>query len=172
MSLSIRPATTDDMPAVNEIRNHVVRTSTAIYTDEESSLAERIQWLRERDSLLHPVTVACRSDQVVGWGSLSGYSEKCGYRFTLENSIYVREGEFRKGIGRMLLEDLIQRAMTAGAHTLIARVDSEQIPSLRLHEKAGFVEVGRLKEAGYKFGRWLDVIYLQKLLPAPRPPRS
>lgn len=166
MSITIRPATPDDMAAVNDIRNHIVRTSTAIYTDEESSLAERMQWLRERDPLLHPVTVACRDSQVVGWGSLSSISEKNGYRLTLENSVYVHHDHLRKGIGRLLLEDLIARATAAGAHTIIARIDSEQVPSLRLHEKAGFVEAGRLREAGFKFGRWLDVIYLQKLLTA------
>jgi phosphinothricin acetyltransferase len=164
MNITIRPAAADDMAAVNDIRNHYVRTSTAIYTDAESSPAERMQWFRERDTLLHPITVACRGGEVVGWGSLSSFSDKCGYRLTLENSVYVRAGEFRQGIGRLLLDDLIQRAAAAGAHTIIARVDSEQIPSLRLHENSGFFEAGRLKEAGFKFGRWLDVIYLQKLL--------
>lgn len=166
-AISIRTAIADDMTAVNDIRNHYVRASTAIYTNEESSLAERMQWFGERDRLLHPITVACRDGEVIGWGSLSSFSDKSGYRLTLENSVYVRAGEFRKGIGRLLLDDLIQRGTAAGAHTIIARVDSEQIPSLRLHEAAGFVEAGRLKEAGFKFGRWLDVIYLQKLLTAP-----
>lgn len=167
MSLTIRPATPDDMPAVNDIRNHYVRTSTALYTDEESTLAERLAWLRERDPALHPVTVAVLEERIVGWGCLSSFSEKCGYRLTLENSVYVRDGHFRRGIGRMLLDDLVARATAAGAHTIIARIDSEQLPSLRLHEQAGFVEAGRLREAGFKFGRWLDVIYLQKLLTAP-----
>lgn len=160
----IRPATPDDMAAVNDIRNHYVRASTAIYTEEETTLEERLQWLRQRDPVLHQVTVAEEDGQVVGWASLSPYSEKCGYRSTVEVSVYVVPEHHGRGIGKGLLADLIERGRGAGAHCLVARIDSEGLPSMRLHESLGFTEAGRLREAGWKFGRWLTVVYMQKLL--------
>ena len=162
--MTIRPAFPDDMPAVNEIRNYFVRTSTAIYTEQETTLEERLEWLRERDPLLHPVMVAEEDGKVVGWASLSPYSEKCGYRTTVEVSIYVMPDYQGRGIGRTMLADLMERARAAGVHCVIARIDSEGAGSIRLHEALGFTEAGRLREAGRKFGRWLTVIYMQKLL--------
>ena len=162
--MTIRPAFPADMPAVNEIRNHYVRSSTAIYTEQESSLDERRQWLRDRDPLLHPVIVAEEDGKIVGWASLSPYSEKCGYRSTVEVSVYVVPEYQGRGIGKALLTNLIERAADGGAHCLIARIDSEGSPSIRLHESLGFNEVGRIREAGRKFDRWLTVVYMQKLV--------
>ena len=87
-----------------------------------------------------------------------------GYRFTAEDSVYVAPGHHGRGVGSTLLADLLVRGKAGGLHCVIARVDSEQIASLRLHEKYGFAEAGRLREAGFKFGRWLDAVFLQKLL--------
>ena len=162
--MHIRPATPDDMAAVNDLRNHYVRTSTAIYTDQETTLAERLAWLRDRDALLHPVTVAVEDGAVVGWASLSAYNEKCGYRATVEDSVYVRHDLHGRGFGRALLADILDRGRTGGAHLVLARIDSEREASIRLHEALGFTEMGRLTEAGRKFGRWLSVVYMQKLL--------
>lgn len=159
-----RPATAADMPAVNDIRNYFVRTSTAIYTEQESSVEERLAWLRDRDPLLHPVIVAEEDGKIVGWASLSPYSEKCGYRTTVEVSVYVLPEYQGRGIGKALLSNLIERGRDAGAHCLIARIDADGLPSIRLHELLGFSEVGRLRDAGRKFDRWLTVVYMQKLL--------
>ena len=163
-SIRICRAGPEHAQAINDIRNHYVRTSTAIYTEEESPLDQRRRWLLDRDETLHPVTIALEGDTVVGWASLSPFDEKCGYRTTVENSVYIHPSHHRCGIGGRLLADLIDRARSAGAHTIIARIDSEQAPSLRLHEKHGFAEAGRLVDAGFKFGRWRTVCYLQKLL--------
>ncbi len=162
--MTIRPAFTDDMPAVNEIRNYFVRNSTAIYTEEETTDDERRRWLGDRDPVRHPVIVAETDGRVVGWASLSAYSEKCGYAATAEVSVYVMPEHHGKGIGRALLSDLVTRARDGGLHCLIARIDSEGEPSIQLHASLGFTEVGRLKEAGHKFGRWLTVVYMQKLV--------
>lgn len=162
--MTIRPAFPDDMAAVNEIRNYFVRTSTAIYTEQETTLEERLEWLRDRDPVLHPVMVAEEDGKVVGWASLSPYSEKCGYRTTVEVSIYVMPEHQGHGVGKAMMADLMERARVAGAHCVIARIDSNGGPSIRLHESFGFMEAGRLREAGRKFGRWLTVIYMQKLL--------
>ncbi len=162
--MTIRPATPDDMVAVNDIRNHYVRTSTAIYSDEETTLQQRLHWLSQRDTALHPVTVAVDAGNVIGWASLSPYNEKCGYRATAENSVYVHPDHHRRGVGRALLGDLLERGKAGGLHMVIARIDSGMAPSIELHRAVGFDEVGVLKEAGWKFGRWLSVLYMQKLL--------
>lgn len=162
--MEIRLARPPDMAAVNDLRNWYVRTSTAVYTDDETTLEQRLEWLRQRDMAIHPVTVAVDAGEVVGWGSLSAYNEKRGYQATAEDSVYVRPDRHRQGIGRALLGDLLERGRAGGIHLVIARVDSEQVPSVRLHEALGFTEAGRLREAGWKFDRWLTVIYLQKLL--------
>lgn len=162
--MRIRTATPDDMQAVNDLRNHYVRTSTAIYTEDETTLAERLQWFRDRDPALHPVIVAEEEGRVSGWASLSAYNEKCGYRSTVEDSVYVLPELHGRGIGRALLSNLLERAKTSDAHCVLARIDSERIPSIRLHEALGFEEVGRLRDAGRKFDRWLTVVYMQKLL--------
>ena len=162
--MTIRPAFAADMPAVNDIRNYFVRTSTAIYTEQETSVDERLAWLRDREPLLHPVIVADEEGRIVGWASLSPYSEKCGYRSTVEVSVYVMPDFQGRGIGKALMANLIERAKDGGAHCLIARIDSEGLPSIRLHESLGFSESGRIREAGRKFDRWLTVVYMQKLV--------
>lgn len=162
--MTIRPAFPDDMAAVNDIRNYYVRTSTAIYTEQETGVDERREWLRDRDPLLHPVIVAQEEGKIVGWASLSPYSEKCGYRTTVEVSVYVLPEYQGRGIGKALLADLLARGKEAGVHCVIARIDSEGGPSIKLHESLGFTESGRLREAGRKFDRWLTVVYMQKLL--------
>lgn len=162
--MTLRPAFPDDMAAVNDIRNYFVRTSTAIYTEQESSVDERREWLRDRDPLLHPVIVAQEDGKIVGWASLSPYSEKCGYRTTVEVSVYVMPEYQGRGIGKALLANLLERGEKAGVHCVIARIDSEGAPSIKLHESLGFTESGRLREAGRKFDRWLTVVYMQKLL--------
>jgi phosphinothricin acetyltransferase len=112
------------------------------------------------------VTVAESKGEILGWGSLSPFHPREAYHQTVENSIYVRHDALRRGVGSTLLADLIQRATDLGYHTMIAGIDTEQTGSITLHEKFGFEQVAHLKEVGHKFGRWLDVIYLQLMLTA------
>ena len=165
MSLAIRPATPADAAAINDLRNFYVRTSTAIYSELGTSLGDRRRWLTDRDATRHPVTVATLDGEFAGWASLSPAMQPAdGYRFTAEDSVYVHPDHHRRGVGSALLGDLLDRGRAGGVHCVIARIDSEQTSSLHLHEKHGFAESGRLREAGYKFGRRLDVVFLQKLL--------
>jgi L-amino acid N-acyltransferase YncA len=157
----IRDAAAADLDAINAIYNHYVLTCTCTYQTTPAAPEDRRAWFGAHDAQ-HPVTVAEEDGTVVGWGALSPFHTREAYRFTAEISVYVREDRQRRGIGRKLLADLIERARTLGYHVLIAAIDGEQAGSLALHATLGFAEVGRLREVGFKFGRWLDVVYMQR----------
>ena len=164
MPLSIRLATPDDLPSINAIYNHYVLHSTCTYQEEPSTAQERELWFANHGPTL-PVTVALDDNkQVIGWASLSRFHPRSAYRNTVENSVYVRHDLHNRGTGSLLLRDSIERARTAGHRTILALIDADQKPSIALHLKYGFTHSAHLKEVGYKFGRWLDVVYLQLML--------
>jgi phosphinothricin acetyltransferase len=160
---TIRAATPADLGAINDIYNHYVLHSTCTYQEEPEPLEGRRQWF-EHHGERHPIIVAEVDGQVVGWGSLSPYHARSAYRHTVENSVYVHHQLHRRGIGSLLLQELIIRARGLGHRAIIAGIDADQPASVALHVKFGFVEVGHLKQVGSKFGRWLDVIYMELLL--------
>ncbi len=166
--MQIRLATPEDLPAIHDLYNHYVLASTCTYQTEVEPLSARQAWFAGRGPA-HPVTVAEVDGEVVGWAALSRFHPRSAYARTVENAVYVRHDRHRRGVGGALLADLIGRATVLGHHTIVALVDAEQLGSLALHEQHGFAPAGRLREAGFKFGRWLDVVYLQRLL-GPTPP--
>src|SRR4051812_49145081 len=157
--MQIRPATAADLGAINAIYNHYVLHSTCTYQEEPSTADERLAWFAAHGPR-HPVTVAESGGVVVGWGSLSRFHLRSAYRFTVENSVYVRHDLHRRGVGRALLDELIRRAQVIGHHSIMALIDASQEGSVALHRKCGFETVGQLKQVGFKFGRWLDVTYM------------
>jgi phosphinothricin acetyltransferase len=159
----IRLATLHDLETINRIYNHYVDISTCTYAETPMPSGERHEWFNEHGDK-HPITVAEMDGEVIGWGSLSPFRSRSAYRFTVENSIYISHPHQRKGFGSLLLQDLIERARAAGHHTIIAGIDAEQTPSITLHSRFGFHPVAHLRQVGFKFGRWLDVIYMQLLL--------
>jgi L-amino acid N-acyltransferase len=161
--ISIREAKAVDLLAINDIYNHYVRASTCTYQYRPSTLEERATWWKEHDAT-HPVTVALMAEEVVGWGSLSWFRAREGYRFTVEDTVYVRHDRQRLGIGRCLLYDLVERARHSGYRTVIGGISAEQEASIALHRALGFVEVARFSQVGFKFDQWLDCIFMQKLL--------
>lgn len=163
---AIRPATAADLPAINAIYNHYVLCSTCTYQTEPSTPAEREAWF-EAHGPRHPVTVAEIDGEVVGWASLSRFHARAAYGHTVENSVYVRHDRHRRGIGGALLADAMERAAAVGHHTILALIDADQAASVTLHLRHGFVQVAHLREVGFKFGRWLDVVYLQRMLEHP-----
>ncbi len=163
----IRLATPADLPAINAIYNHYVLASTCTYQTEPETMEARSAWFDSHSPDAHPVTVAESAGEVLGWASLSRYNPRQGYRRTVEDSVYVRHDAQGHGTGTALLRDLVDRAARAGHHTIVAGVDAEQAASLVLHERQGFRRVARLEQVGFKLGRWLDVIYLQRMLPVP-----
>lgn len=163
MGPTIRLARRDDLPAINDIYNHFVEHSTCTYQETPEPMAARRAWF-DTHGPAHPVTVAELDDRVVGWGSLSPYHARSAYRFTVENSVYVHQAHHRRGIGDALLADLIARARALRHRSIIAGIDAGQLASLAIHSKHGFQQVGHLRQVGYKFDRWLDVVYMQLLL--------
>lgn len=159
----LRLATADDLAAINDIYNHYVVHSTATYQSERSTDAERATWFVAHGER-HPVIVAEIDGRVVGWGSLSPFHARAAYARTVEDSVYIHRDFHRRGVGRALLAELIKRGRAIGHHTIIAAISADQEPSIALHQTFGFTESGRLREVGNKFGRWLDVAYLQLAL--------
>ncbi len=165
-SYTLRQAAESDLAAINEIYNHYVLHSTCTYQEEPEPLDGRRKWFNHHGDK-HPVIVAAAADgHVAGWGSLSAYHERSAYRRTVENSIYVHHQYHRRGIGSLLLQELIVHARNLGHRVIIAGIDGEQIASAALHTKFHFEKVGRFKRVGFKFGRWLDVIYMELQLDA------
>jgi L-amino acid N-acyltransferase len=161
--MTIREAVEKDLGAINDIYNHYVLNSTCTYQTEPSTLEEREKWFFEHKNP-HVVTAAEIDGRVVGWGSLSRFHPRAAYGKTAENSVYIHPEWQRKGIGLALMKDLIERAKNAKFHTIIALISADQTPSIKLHEKLGFASAGEIREVGNKFGRWLNVAYMQLML--------
>jgi len=160
----IRPAVEADLAAINDIYNYYVTRSTCTYQEEPETLEQRRAWFAAHGPE-HPITVAVEeTGTVVGWGSLSRFHPRSAYRRTVENSVYVAHEHHRRGIGRALLADLIARAAALEHHGILAIIDADQPASVALHEAFGFTRVAYLPQLGYKFDRWLDVIYMQRML--------
>jgi L-amino acid N-acyltransferase len=162
--MHIRDARESDLPAMLDIYNDLIATTTAIYRDDPTTLEERASWWRGRITAGYPVIVAEDDGVVVGYASFGDFRAWPGYRFTVEHSVYARKDRRGGGIGGTLMKELIQRARTMGKHIMIAGVDAENAASLRFHERLGFERVAHFRQVGFKFGRWLDLIFLQLTL--------
>ncbi len=165
----IRPATLDDCPGILAVYNEAVLTTTATYDYEPRTLEHRRDWFVARQRNGFPVLVAVDvAGRVAGWSALNPYHDRIGYRFTVENSVYVAADSRGRGLGSRLLAPLIPAGESRGFHAIIAAIDADNAVSLRLHERHGFMTVGRFRRVGFKFGRWLDVVYMERLLAEPR----
>ncbi len=164
--VEVRAATSEDLPAILSIYNDAVLTTTATYDYEPRTLEQRMIWFEDHQRSGLPVFVAVTGQCLVtGWSALNKYHDRPGFRFTTENSVYVHANYRGQGIGGKLLSPLLQKAGDLGLRSVIAGIDAENEASLRLHTRHGFVQVGRFPSVGYKFGRWLDVVYMQYTLP-------
>ncbi|WP_460072473.1 N-acetyltransferase family protein [Streptomyces sp. YKOK-I1] len=162
-AVTVRRARPGDAEAVRAIRNHAVETSTALWTDTPQSPAEGVAWLaahRERGSAF----VAEVDGEVAGYAVYGPWRELDGYRETVEDSVYVREGRHGLGIGSALLDALVAAAREAGHHVMIAAIETGNTASVRLHERFGFQDAGTLREVGLKFGRRLDLTLMRLTL--------
>jgi L-amino acid N-acyltransferase len=159
----IRLATEADLPAIRAIYNHYVHTSTCTFQLEPDTEAERLAWFQKRSDK-HPGIVAEAAGELLGWAALSPWKERAGYAHSVEASVYIREDQQRRGIGKSLLLDLIDRARAIGHHVVIGGACTEHPGSIALQVSVGLESVAHFRETGYKFGRWLDVEYLQLIL--------
>ncbi|CAG4994305.1 L-methionine sulfoximine/L-methionine sulfone acetyltransferase [Dyadobacter sp. CECT 9275] len=164
MDLRIRNATKKDLPAILEIVNQTILTSTAIYDYEIRTLEEQTEWFERVTDNGMPIIVADQDGEVLGYGSYNTFRPKIGYQFTVEHSIYLDEKSRGMGVGGKLLGSLIQRAREQGLHTMIGGIDAANRGSIEFHKKYGFVEKGYLKEVAYKFDQWLDLVFMQLIL--------
>ena len=162
--MEIRLARVDDAEAIRQIYNLEVSTSTVTFDLVPRTLAEQVEWLEARSGA-HAVIVAVDDDdQVVGFASLSPFRDRPAYNSTVEDSVYVRHDQRGTGVGGRLLSELVTLAAQHGFHTVIARIVGGHDTSIELHRRLGFEEVGLEREVGRKFGKWLDVMVMQRLL--------
>lgn len=158
----IRAAVESDAEIIAEIYNDAVLNTTAIWNENRIDVANRIAWINSRQQAGFPVIVATdKDDTVLGYASYGDWRPWDGYRHTVEHSVYVHKDVRGKGAGAALMQGLIQLAREAGKHVMVAAIESENAASIALHKKLGFIESGRMTEVGTKFGRWLDLTFLQ-----------
>ncbi|KEO80886.1 GNAT family N-acetyltransferase [Tumebacillus flagellatus] len=161
--ITIRNARIEDLPALLSIYNRAVETTTATFDLERQTYEEREVWFHKYDEK-YPLIVAEVDGQVAGYGSLSKFRDKQAYSKSVENSVYIDERFQRRGIGRALLEELVNRARHIGYHTIIAGITAGNEGSVKLHEAFGFELCGVFRQVGYKFDAWQDVEFYQLML--------
>lgn len=164
MTALIRPAGEADLPAILAIYNDAVLNTTAIWNDQLVDLDNRRQWMASRVAQAYPVLVAEGAEGIAGYGSFGDFRLFDGYRFTVEHSLYVARDARRRGVASALLTALAERAGALGKHVMVAGIAGDNEPSIRLHLKHGFVETARMPEVGRKFDRWLDLVFMQRML--------
>lgn len=162
-SPSVRPATPEHAEAIRQIYNREVTSSTVTFDLVPRTLHDQHAWL-EAHAGAHPAVVAVQAGDVLGFGSLSAYRDRPAYATTVEDSVYVRHDVRGRGVGRLLLEDLVRLGRAHGFHAMMARVVGGHDASISLHRSCGFDLVGVEREVGRKLGRWLDVVLMQRLL--------
>jgi L-amino acid N-acyltransferase len=164
MSISIRPATEDDLPRILEITNDAIANTTAVWSLTPVTLESRRKWFEDRRAKGFPVLAADDGTGLQGFATFGEFRPWEGYLHTVEHSVYVHASMRRRGIGRQLLAALIEEAEAMGMHAMIGGIEAGNVASIRLHQEFGFEEVGRLREVGRKFDRWLDMVFMQRLL--------
>jgi len=163
----VRAADDGDMPVVRDLYNALIPTTTVAWTEKPETLRERMSWYRAQQRAGYPVLVVELDRRVVGFASYAsfrGAGKWPGYRHTVEHTIHVDQDHWGQGLGRMLLEALMEHARGADIHVMVAAVDAANVESVRFHERLGFEEVARMHEVGRKFDRWLDLVLMQRIL--------
>jgi phosphinothricin acetyltransferase len=164
VSFTISAAARAQLSEIRDIYNEVIRNSTAVFSDVEVTLADREAWFDAKCAAGFPVLVATDPSGVVGFGTLGEFRTWPGYRYSVEHTVHVRADRRGRGIGRALVQALLQEAARMQKHVMIAGIDAQNVTSIALHEKLGFRVAGELKEVAFKFGRWLDLKFMQRLI--------
>jgi L-amino acid N-acyltransferase YncA len=162
--MQVRDATEADLPAILSIINEATLNTTAVWGIAPTTLEARRSWWKDRIDAGFPVLVAGEGDSVLGFASYGAFRPWEGYKHTVEHSVYVDAAARGKGVGRTLLVALIEHADNAGKHVMVAGIDASNIVSIKLHETLGFTSAGTLTQVGRKFDRWLDLLFMQRML--------
>ena len=170
--ITIRNANEDDLPKLLDIYNDIIINTTAVYQYEIHTIEMRREWFAAKKQQGFPVFVAEEDDLVVGFSTIGTFRQWQAYKYSVENSVYVASDQRGKGIGKLLIPPLIDAAKQMDMHTIIAGIDATNEVSIRLHKNFGFEEVAHFKQVGYKFGRWLDLKFLQLMLETPAHPKD
>lgn len=163
-TLTIREATSDDAQAIRTIYNHEVENETSTMDLVPRTLEVQQEWIAARSGAFCAVVAVDSAGTVLGFGALSEYKDRTGYRTTVENSVYVRRDVARRGIGRQILNHLLAVATVSGFHSVIARIESTSTASRDLHSACGYKLVGVEQQVARKFGKWLDIAVMQCIL--------
>lgn len=158
-------ASRDDLPQILAIYNEVIRNSTAVFSDEEFTPSRGEAWFDAKMERGFPLIIAKDASGIAGFGSFGEFRAWPGYRHSVEHSVHVRADCRGQGIGRALVLELLARAADLGKHVMIAGIDADNAVSIGLHRSLGFTEVGHFHEVAFKFGRWLDLVFMQCILP-------
>ena len=161
---TIRAAETQDLPAILDIYNEAILNTTAVYDYTPHTLEMRYAWFAAKQANDFPVFVADLRGAVAGFGALGTFREWDAYRLTVENSLYVAPKYRGQGLGKQLLAKLVKTAQEMSLHAIVAGIDADNIISLNLHKQFGFEEVGHFRQVGYKFDRWLDLKFMERVL--------
>ncbi|MEG0859721.1 MAG: N-acetyltransferase family protein [Pseudomonas sp.] len=175
MTYLIRDAVTADLPGIRDIYNDAVLNTTAIWNEQPVDLANRQAWYNARQVQRYPILVAvdaATGNDVLGYASFGDWRPFEGFRHTVEHSVYIRSDQRGNGLGPKLMEALIERARCCDKHVMVAAIESGNAASIRLHERLGFTLNGQMPQVGVKFGRWLDLTFMQLILNPGAPPRS
>jgi phosphinothricin acetyltransferase len=157
--------------AIQTILNHVIATSTALYDYKPRDAAQVRAWITEKSNRGLPLRGAFDTDdQLLGFATYGPFRPQPAYKYTVELSIYVADAAQGQGVASLLMQDLIDMAQTNGYHVMIGCIDATNAASIALHQKFGFTHSGTIKQAGFKFGQWLDAAFYQKTLPTPERP--
>jgi len=165
----INDANRTDLPEILEIYNEVIRNSTAVYSEIEFTPERGAAWFEAKAAAGFPLIVARDASGITGFGTFGEFRPHPCYRNSVEHSVHVRADRRGLGVGRKLVIELLGRAAAMHKHVMIAGIDADNAVSIKLHQSLGFINVGHLHEVGFKFGRWLDLVFLQCLLPATDP---
>lgn len=169
-SFLIREATTADLPGILTIFNDAILNTTAIYEYKTYTITDIQNWFSEKQAKSYPVLVYETGNTIAGFASYGQFRVRAGYKYAAEHSVYVHQDFRKKGIARLLLLELFRIAEANNIHTLIAGIDAENVVSISFHKQLGFEQCGYIKEAAYKFGRWLDLVFMQLILKTPQHP--
>jgi len=164
MNIEIRPAEHADLETMLAIYNDAILTTTAVYDYQPRTADVQRQWFETKQAQRLPIFVAVDNATIIGFGSFGPFRSWPAYQYTVENSLYVDSAHRRKGAGTALLASLLGAARTAGYHVMVAGIDATNEASLALHRRAGFEPVAHFREVGWKFERWLDLVFMEKFL--------